>query len=450
MNFSFNLRNISTLIMSAAIAASLIYRIGAESKIVSAAAITERQNSIMIRMIMAEAVASRRLATESIPEKLQEIKQLFELMEKSDDIKLTLAQGIIFDYLGHKEMMSAADTGTAPEDITVIRDYIQLYENDTAISEDSPLFSIPAGDLARLKNFEIQGNDTARKDLDEKLFSDSIHITSVFFIIAVVAVLFFIASIVISFWFFRKKKESQYSKVLSDVDSENRAVMLETVILFLFFMFPVNMLIHAVIGNIPAAKEHMNSLFFQMVYIPLIFSYSIYNFIHIQKNGREVLYRLLFNGQRPDIRREMMFGIMGFTGIFPLALMFTVITVQLSGQNPGSAENAHPLVFELNKAPLLIFIFASMIVPVVEEVIFRVFFYGYLRTKMSIYTSAFISGTLFAVLHPQGWVALPYLTILGMGLALIREYRPGIIASITVHSIVNGMATVGAWYMLYN
>ena len=84
------------------------------------------------------------------------------------------------------------------------------------------------------------------------------------------------------------------------------------------------------------------------------------------------------------------------------------------------------------------FILAVVIVPIVEEVIFRNFVYGFFRFRFGLGFSAFASGLFFAILHPQGLMAVPALTVLGTGLAILREHRPSILAPIVTHMVVNG------------
>ena len=109
---------------------------------------------------------------------------------------------------------------------------------------------------------------------------------------------------------------------------------------------------------------------------------------------------------------------------------------------------AHPAAFALHDHPVEIFILAVVLAPVLEESVFRVFHYGFFRRFFRVRQAALVTGLAFAVLHPQGNVALPYLTILGAGLCIIREYRPGATAAIVCHATVNAIALSGAYFLL--
>jgi membrane protease YdiL (CAAX protease family) len=53
--------------------------------------------------------------------------------------------------------------------------------------------------------------------------------------------------------------------------------------------------------------------------------------------------------------------------------------------------------------------------------------------------AAAISGVIFAAVHPQGWAVVPALAAIGAVLALVRQWRGSLVASITAHALHNGM-----------
>ena len=50
-----------------------------------------------------------------------------------------------------------------------------------------------------------------------------------------------------------------------------------------------------------------------------------------------------------------------------------------------------------------------------------------------------MGGFIFAVIHPQGLLAVPALTAMGFGFALLREWRDSLIAPMVAHALNNGM-----------
>ena len=48
---------------------------------------------------------------------------------------------------------------------------------------------------------------------------------------------------------------------------------------------------------------------------------------------------------------------------------------------------------------------------------------------------------LFAAIHPQGWIAIPALMGIAIGMNLMREWRGTVIPSMVVHGVSNGLVT---------
>jgi membrane protease YdiL (CAAX protease family) len=99
----------------------------------------------------------------------------------------------------------------------------------------------------------------------------------------------------------------------------------------------------------------------------------------------------------------------------------------------------------LNK--LLLVIVACVAAPIVEETMFRGVLYRHLRgmtagwrTALSAIASGTVAGFIFAVIHPQGFVAVPALMALAYGFTLLREWRGTIIPGIVAHSLNNAIA----------
>jgi membrane protease YdiL (CAAX protease family) len=138
--------------------------------------------------------------------------------------------------------------------------------------------------------------------------------------------------------------------------------------------------------------------------------------------------------------REAGAGIVGFIAGSPLlfgACIVVFILAQYAGKFPY-----HPVVFKLSRNPIYLLLLVCIWAPVVEETLFRGVLFGYLRRSLSWVTSGIITGLIFAILHPQGWIAVPVLAVVGFNLSTIREWRGSIIASMTAHSLHNGSAVL--------
>ena len=97
---------------------------------------------------------------------------------------------------------------------------------------------------------------------------------------------------------------------------------------------------------------------------------------------------------------------------------------------------------------LQVILLASVLAPLVEESMFRGVLYRHLRNATarlgrtaSFLVSAVVVSFLFAVIHPQGILAVPALMALAVGLTILREWRGSLLPSMMVHGIHNGLTT---------
>jgi membrane protease YdiL (CAAX protease family) len=162
---------------------------------------------------------------------------------------------------------------------------------------------------------------------------------------------------------------------------------------------------------------------------------------------------------------EVISGIVAYIVNLPLVLfgllvtlLLVVVQAQLAppAAEPGSSSlPAHPLFQFLASAEwhnvLLIVLLASVIAPLVEETFFRGVLYRHLREMTcrlgrgpSMLLSALATGLLFAVIHPQGLVAVPVLLALACGFCLAREWRGTLLGAICAHGLNNGLVTLFA------
>lgn len=136
-----------------------------------------------------------------------------------------------------------------------------------------------------------------------------------------------------------------------------------------------------------------------------------------------------------------------FVGVV-IMLICAVIAAALQGDpsmaQPGSGtQGSHPIVGMLDQADsfvgkLKLFLLAAVMAPLLEETMFRGALHRFMRHRWGFFLSALVGGIIFAVVHPQGWIAVPALTAMGMGFSLLREWRNSLIASMTAHAIHNG------------
>jgi membrane protease YdiL (CAAX protease family) len=142
---------------------------------------------------------------------------------------------------------------------------------------------------------------------------------------------------------------------------------------------------------------------------------------------------------------EMGFGAIGYLAGLPIiALGFcaTFLLIKLAHANPS-----HPIQSEFSAAMpvakiLSLLLAASLAAPILEETMFRGALYFHLRRRWQVPLSATLVAFIFAAIHPQGWTVIPALGSIAIVLALMREWRGSLLASVTAHGINNAIVLV--------
>ncbi len=138
------------------------------------------------------------------------------------------------------------------------------------------------------------------------------------------------------------------------------------------------------------------------------------------------------------VLREIGAGIAGYlAGIVVMIAGFlvTYLLVKRTGISPE-----HPLIHTLqgNRWHVLgLYALVSVFAPVMEETMFRGALFHHLRRRWGWAISAPIVALIFAIIHPQGWVAVPVLGSIAIVLAALREWRGSLIAPMVAHACNN-------------
>ena len=155
-------------------------------------------------------------------------------------------------------------------------------------------------------------------------------------------------------------------------------------------------------------------------------------------------------------------GLVGYIAGFPLLVLsaFFMIGLMAAFGEQASPDNfqpvyepSHPINETMEAGGASVFFWVALMTcvmaPLVEETIFRGVLYRHLRDMtawsrvlLSTFSSAAISGFVFAAIHPQGIFVVPVLGTLGFIFAVVREWRGSLIAPMVMHAIHNGMVTL--------
>ena len=101
--------------------------------------------------------------------------------------------------------------------------------------------------------------------------------------------------------------------------------------------------------------------------------------------------------------------------------------------NPSTVDAAQMPVLSV-----LVLITGLLLTPLVEELLFRGVLYQALRRRMPIGTAALVSAMVFALMHGQVVLFIPF-TVMGVLLALVYERSGSLIPTILIHGCNNGL-----------
>jgi len=159
--------------------------------------------------------------------------------------------------------------------------------------------------------------------------------------------------------------------------------------------------------------------------------------------------------------REVASGVASYIVSLPLLVIGLIAVFVLLGLQQGLGGRGmpmHPVAGMVNDdwvVRLQIVLAATVTAPLIEETMFRGVLYRHLREATrgwgfaaSFLVSGLVNTFLFAVVHPQGLVAVPALMALALGFTLAREWRGSQIPCMVAHGLSNGLVTLLAFSTL--
>ena len=129
-------------------------------------------------------------------------------------------------------------------------------------------------------------------------------------------------------------------------------------------------------------------------------------------------------------------------------LVFYVVTALYGSYIQPDAEQGTVEALGGDQGTLGLIVAGAMVIavaPVVEEVFFRGFLYGALRSRLGVWLAAGINGALFGVIHysfesAEGLLLIPPLALLGFLFCLVYERTGSLLPVIGMHAFNNTVA----------
>jgi len=438
------LRSITFLILFLAVFGSFFLRPESKTDTAVLAKLSRSQSDLFFKLVTIQAISMELMTTDEEKAGIKNsIMQELQVVDSDPALRIPeveVQKRMMLAHLG--EDISGYDE----KSLGPYKEAFQnLYADRSLPPVEDAIMSLPATQIAVLDY--LKRNDPERYTEEHKKAKEKAASLQVQFGLGMMG---FLAVMTLGLYgavrFFFNRPPAYFGRFLDTVKPAQQPVFMETAILFLFVMFPVGMILSRFISEQWAFE-------FNFILIPAAFLISL---LYFKSETRPEMLRWLFwvpvfdqvspendtaPTQRPflpSLLKEIGVGIVAWAVIFPIGALATLIAVTLSGGE--AVQSVHPVVQYVDGHRLEVFLLAVVIAPIVEEVIFRNFVYGFFRFRFPGFLAALFSGFFFAVIHPYSAVLMPQLTVLGAGLAILREHRPGIVAPIVTHMIVNGMA----------
>lgn len=146
----------------------------------------------------------------------------------------------------------------------------------------------------------------------------------------------------------------------------------------------------------------------------------------------------------PNIR-DVLLSPVAFIVYFIATSIVTVTVAELiPGFDLDQAQDVGFANLSLRYEYVLAFLTLVVVAPVAEEVLFRGYLYGKLRSWMPIWVAAVVTSVVFGVVHGQ-WNVGVDVFVLSLVMCGLREMTGNIWAGILLHMIKNGLA----FYILF-
>jgi membrane protease YdiL (CAAX protease family) len=137
--------------------------------------------------------------------------------------------------------------------------------------------------------------------------------------------------------------------------------------------------------------------------------------------------------------REVGAGVLGWIAATPV-IAVGLWTAQWIAQRTH-ADMTHPIIGPLTTPGMfqvVAVVLAVVWAPLAEESMFRGLLFPGLAAKVRWVMGALIGAFVFAVIHPQGWAAVPAIMAIALAASVLRLVRGSLIAPMTLHAMNNG------------
>ncbi len=336
-----------------------------------------------------------------------------------------------------KRLQELEDSDHSPEIATDIQTLRVIYNDgpDRVEPQLRERFDRRYGYLGGLAlAYGVAPDKEPRKSLADQAFWFMVRATIVVLILGAVFVFSLALFIAGCVWFFKGKIQAA-----GIPDTSSVQVFLEAFALYLLLFVFGGRLIRLAGGG------SVQWTWMTLPILPLVFAW-----ISMRMSKQQLREAVGWHRGRGFIR-EFGVGIGGYLAGLPIIAVGCFVTYVLIRITGIENQAASPLLEELKGGPFALlgaYGLACIFAPFMEETMFRGILFHHLRQRWPWLISAPIVSIIFAIIHPQGWVAVPALAATAMVLAGLREWRGSLIAPMAAHACHNFLAVTLAVLLL--
>jgi len=295
----------------------------------------------------------------------------------------------------------------------------------------------PETKQSRAAHFRLAGIYSQEADYTAsylELFSSGllmqIVILNFLFFLAVSLLVSFLVMLTIRF-FFKKKAPSAKDKIFMPIDFYvTIALSLISPWLLIMIMLPLNLLSGDPLGRTGIMPE----LFCMTASGVLLMVFCL---LFLKKKYKLDNRTLGFFSL--GIKYDLFLPILVVMATISIAVLFSILLTVIGVVLPETMNEriiSNAFADQNNIQMIFLFVVFTLIGPVSEEIVFRVFIQNFLKKHTNTVFAIIVSSILFAAFH-QSVLLMPYFFIIGVILALLYTKTKSIIPSIVTHGIYN-------------
>jgi membrane protease YdiL (CAAX protease family) len=177
-----------------------------------------------------------------------------------------------------------------------------------------------------------------------------------------------------------------------------------------------------------------------LLYVAFYLSLMVYPYMTLKRRGT---WPLITPIRPAGLVKEIVraFGYMILIGIITgVAVKIASLMIKTDDTMAGAWEWIQSSPNEYITIPFLIF--AATIGPVAEEYYFRGFLFNALKSRFPIWVALISQAFLFSIVHQYDLLGSFKIFLVGIGLAIIYQYRKTLLSPILVHCVTNALWAV--------